>query len=742
VEVSVKVSPSQGMLYRIGRFSARHPWWVIGCWVIMTLVVGGLSRQIGGIYNDSVSLSGTQSQIGSALLTAHQPKITGFSGLVVVHSSRTSLTNESSVLETSYQRLAALPDVVSVTDPLTPSSPSLSQDGKTAYYTLNFSVAPKTLGSGYVQELDRATQSLRNTGIEVEYGGGLDQLTRPKASDLRSELVGFVVAAIVLIVSFGSLAGTFLPLLSAMFAAILGLGVLGLVAALTTFGTASPTLAAMIGLGVGIDYAVFLTTRFRQRMIDGADPISAAARTSASSGKAVLVAATTVSVALLGLYVSGITFIGKLGLAAVFAVATSAVASTTLVPAALGLLGRRIDRVHLGRVIAESSGSRDGWVRYAASVGRHPVRYLVVGVAVLGLLAIPLLSIRIGHVSDGADPLSYTDRRAYDLISSAFGPGANGPFTVVVDIAKVQGNSTSLVSNLLSDISHTADVAHVSTLATTPDGKVIYASVTPQGGPQDQSTTVLYNQLVTQTIPDALHHTLATGYLTGATATQIQFDELLTSRLPLIIAVVVATAFLLILSAFRSVSLAIKAAILNLLSIAASYGVVVAVFQWGWGRSIIGVSENVPIESYVPMIMFAIVFGLSMDYEIFLLSRVRELWLRTHRESEAVAGGLAATARVISSAALIMVSVFLAFVGSTNVVVKMLAIGLATSVLIDATVVRLLLVPAVMTILGKWSWWMPRWLDRVFPRIDPEGSADDDGASNMETEQVHLVANR
>lgn len=727
---------SQGVLYRVGRFSARHPWWLIAGWLILTLATGGLSRQFGGIYNDSVSLSGTQSQVGSALLSAHQPRITGFGGLVVIHSSKAPLTSESSIINSTYQRLSELPDVVSVGNPLATSSPDLSRDGHTAYYALNFSVAPKTLGSSYVQKLDQATQGLRSAGIEVEYGGGLDQLTRPKASDLRSELVGFVVAAIVLLLSFGSIAGTFLPLVSAVFAAVLGLGVLGLVAAVTTFGTASPTLAAMIGLGVGIDYAVFLTTRFRQRIMDGADPVSAAARTSASSGKAVLVAATTVSVALLGLYVSGITFIGKLGLAAVFAVVTSAVASTTLVPAALGLLGRRIDRVHIGRVVAESSGSGDGWARYAASVARHPLRYLVAGLGVLGILAIPLFSIQIGHVSDGADPLSYTDRRAYDLITAGFGAGANGPLTLVVDVSKVPGSSTGLVSKLITDIAHTPDVAHVSAPTATPDGKVVYASVIPVSGPQDRSTTTLFNQLIDQTIPRSLNQSSATGYLTGATAEQIQFDELLGARLPIIITVVVGTAFLLILSAFRSVTLAVKAAVLNLLSIAASYGVVVAVFQWGWGRSLIDVSENVPVESYVPMIMFAIVFGLSMDYEIFLLSRVRELWLGTHDESEAVSGGLSATARVISSAALIMVSVFLAFVGSTNVVVKMLAIGLASSVLIDATVVRLLLVPAVMTLLGKWSWWMPAWLERLVPHIDPEGTEISESAASSEQEET------
>jgi putative drug exporter of the RND superfamily len=509
-----------------------------------------------------------------------------------------------------------------------------------------------------------------------------------------------------------------LPLLTALVCVGVAVSVLGLVAAVISFGTAAPTLALMIGLGVGIDYALFLTTRYRQQITDGADPVTAAGRTVATSGHAVLVAAGTVSVALIGLYASGIAFLGQLGLAAAFGVAAAAAGATTLVPAGLALAGRRIDWLHVRTPVAESGRDRDGWRRYAASVGRHPWRYLAAGVLILAVLAIPLLSLQLGHVGDGADPASYTDKRAYDLIQDAFGPGANGPLTVVVDVRHATVPASQLSSRLDAQLGATADVAHASPLQPTPDGALLVGTVVPDAGPQAASTGALFHRLVGTALPAALRGSGATGYVTGETASQIQFTDTMGARLPVIIAVVVATAFLLIMSAFRSLMLAVKAAVLNLLSIAAAYGVLVAVFQWGWGRSLIGVSQNVPIESYVPMMMFAIVFGLSMDYEIFLLARVREAYLAGQGTADAVASGLAETGRVITCAALIMASVFAAFAASTDVVIKMLAVGLAASVLIDAVVVRLLLVPAVMNLLGDRCWWLPRWLDRVVPHIE------------------------
>ena len=712
-------------LERLGRFSARRPMIVISSWILIAIIAGLAQRVYGGIYQDNFNLKGTESYQGLSLLSKSDKAASGYSGLVVIHAYKGTITQQSAAVIQSYSNLVNLPDVLSVSNPLAASSPSMSKNQTTAYFNVNFSVVPKSLGIGYLSSLNAATQPMKKAGLEVEYGGGLDQLTRPTTKDVGSEAIGFGVALVVLLISFGSIMGSMLPLMTAFLSVIIGLSLLGLVAAVITFGTVSPTLAVMIGLGVGIDYAVFLTTRFRQKIMDGLDPISAAGITAKSSGHAVLVAATSVSVALLGLYGSGIGFIGQLGFASIFGVITAAVGAMTLVPAALGLIGRRIDRFKVKKPVAESSSTqaKDGWHRYALSVGRHPWAFLAGGVTIMVLLTIPLFSMQIGHIGDGADPMSFTDKKAYDLISSAFGPGANGTFQVVIDVAGTKKSATQLGKNLYSSLSSTANVARVSQPSITSDKKLIVATVVPKTDPQSSQTTTLFNTLLDTTVPRVTANTGAVGYITGGTASQIQFAQTLASRLPIIILIVVLTAFLLIMSTFRSLILAIKAAALNLLSISAAYGVITAIFQWGWGRSLLGVSENVPIESYVPMMMFAIVFGLSMDYEIFLLSRVKESWDITRDNSLSVARGISSTARVITAAALIMVSVFTAFVGSPEVDIKMIAIGLATSVLIDSTVVRLLLVPAIMNILGTKCWYIPKWLDRVLPHIEAEGSA-------------------
>jgi RND superfamily putative drug exporter len=482
----------------------------------------------------------------------------------------------------------------------------------------------------------------------------------------------------------------------------------------------------MMGLGVGIDYGLFLSTRHRQLVMDGVAPDLAAARTVSTSGRAVVTAALTVVVALLGLYASGIAFIGKLGLAAGITVVVACLSAITLVPALLGLARRRIDRLRVRRPVAETADAGTGWQAYAARIGRHPWWYLIGGTTLLLVLAIPLLSLRLGHIDAGADPTSYTDRTAYDEIGGAFGAGANGPFTVVVDVSHATAaDVTALEQSLPAALTATPDVASVSPPKATPDGKLLVATLIPRSGPQDAATDSLIATLRTTSLPKAVEGTGATGYITGTTAYQLDFRDEVASRLPLIIGVVIAAAFLLLLLAFRSPLLALKAAVLNLFSIGAAYGVVVAVFQWGWGGSLLGVGQKVPIESYVPMMMFAIVFGLSMDYEVFLLSRVRETWLATRDNHTAVASGLAVTARVISCAALIMTSVFLAFLLSTNVVVKMLALGLGVSVLIDASIVRLVVVPATLFLLDRANWWIPGWLDRILPHLDPESPAQE-----------------
>ncbi|MEU0127607.1 MMPL family transporter [Streptomyces sp. NPDC006289] len=757
-----------GALHATGAWCARHFVIVIVLWLVALAALQVLQHAYGGDYSDDFSISGTQSQDGLDVLEEHAPSAGGYSSQVVVHDADGSLTGLSSQMSTVVGSLQKLPDVLSAQNPLSsatstgsgdPDVGPLSEDGRTAYITIRFSAQPSTLGSGYLDGVDSAVEPLRAAGAEVEYGGSLGELARPAANDRLSEAIGFGVAVLVLLIGFGSLMAALLPLVTALVCVVCGLGLLALLAAATTFATVSPTLATMIGLGVGIDYALFLVTRHRQNLMDGKDPVAAAGCATATSGRAVLLSGCTVIIALCGLWVSGIGFIGKLGVAAAVTVVTAVLGALTLVPAMLGLIGRYIDRIRVRTPVAEveggppaagttgggsatdasgavrSRGPEQGhgpreaahgtWHRYARRVERRPWWFLAGGVVTLAVLAFPVFFIQLGHIGDGADPRSFTDRRAYDLMSSAFGPGSNGPLTIVIDQTSVpQSDRSALQSSAQQSLTKVPDAAFVTPLTATSDGDVLTATAYSVAAPQDGRTTSLVDRLKDDVLPSAVSGTAATGYVTGTTAAQVDFLDIVSSRLPLIIAVVVGLAFLVILAVFRGVLVAVKAALLNVLSIAASYGVVVAVFQWGWGGPALGVSGDVPIESYVPMMMFAIVFGLSMDYEIFLLSRIHEAWLATRDPKASVAHALEITARVITCAALIMVSVFAAFVISDNIVVKMLGLGLAASVLIDATVVRLLLVPAVMTLLGRAAWWTPRWLDRILPHLDPEGPED------------------
>src|SRR5450631_3590181 len=496
-----------GRLARLGSASALHPCRVIAIWLTL-LVLSAVGRQVaGGTFSDNIDLPNTQATTGAALLTAHEPGAAGASGLVVFHVATGSLSADRSAIEQSVSAIHGLPHVLSASDPFATAAPTISADGRTAYSAVQFDARPKTLGTDYLTRLDHAVAPARAAGVQVEYGGALDELTRPAVNDRTSVLIGFAVAVIVLLVGFGSVIGAVLPLVTAVVSVLIGSSILALVAGVISFGTASPTLAVMIGLGVGIDYALFLTTRFRQQIMDGATPVAAAGRTVATSGQSVLIAAATVSIALLGLYASGITFIGQLGFAAVFTVVVAAAGALTLVPAGLGLVGRQIDRYHVRRPVAEAaihradgaspdsdssdsgpdpaSDSGDGWQRYAARVQRRPWAFLAGGLALLAVLTIPLLSIRLGHVDNGADPTSFTDRRAYDLIDQGFGPGVNGRFTIVVDLAHSTAPATTLATTTQQTVAATPGVEKASALKASPDGAILVGSVVPTTGPQD-----------------------------------------------------------------------------------------------------------------------------------------------------------------------------------------------------------------------------------------------------------------
>ncbi len=708
------------MIERLGTWAARHRRWVISGWLIALVAVAIGNHALGGVYSDTLTIPGSTAQQGLDLLRAHDKAAGGQSGQVVFVDHGGSVSSQQTAIEQTRANLKALPHVLAVSDPL--SQGTVSKDGSTAYATVNFDTNPQSLGDSYVSQVDKAVAPARHAGVNVSYGGQLGQAAAPKANDVASELIGIVVALLVLLAGFGSVIGGILPLLSALIGVFTGLGLLGMVAAAISFGTSSPTLATMMGLGVGIDYALFLTTRHRQRLMEGDDVISAIRATMAGSGRSIVIAATTVVIAMCGLYASGIVFIGKLGLAAAITVAVAALSALTLVPALLALAGSQIDRFHVRTPVAEPHDPDGPLSHYTLRLERHPWRYALSGILVLLILAIPVLSIRVGHVGPGSEPTSYSERQAFDAIRGGFGPGANGPLTVVVKLpaSATDQQRSSLEQSLPTTLKGEPGVASVTAFQPSSDGKLLIGKVVPTTGPQSDATASLVSRLQDDVLPNALHADQATGLVTGTTAATIDFQNTVSSRLPIIIGVVILAAFLLLLASFRSPLLALKAGLLNLLSIGAAYGVIIAVFQWGWGGSLLGLDGTVPIESYVPMIIFAIVFGLSMDYEVFLLSRIREHWLAHGDNQLSVAAGLGETARVISCAALIMASVFFAFLLSSSVVVKMLALGLGVSVIIDATLIRLLIVPSLMFVFDRANWWMPAWLDRVVPRLEAE----------------------
>jgi RND superfamily putative drug exporter len=726
------------LLERLGAFSARRWWIVIIGWVIILGGLLGAHRAFGGEYVNDYTVAGTGSATGLDVLNSTFPQQGGFAGQIVYHAKSGTVAADQDAVNQSVTNVSKLPHVIKAVSPFASSSSgAVSKDGTIAYSSVSWSVNPNSLDTAYLDQLNKAVAPARDAGLQVAYGAGAGQIGQAN-HDLTSEVIGLSCALVLLLFMFGSLIAAAIPLLSAIFSVLAGLSLLGILASAMTFPTTAPTIATLLGLGVAVDYGLFLMARHREQLDTGMDVVTSAAHSEGTSGAAIVVAGGTVVVSILGLYVSGVAFVGSLGLAAAIVVALTMLAALTLVPAFMGLARENI-RSLTSRVRARRAGlsvrkqaaqtaaathdrhEHSAFARWGTKVSSRPWPWAIGSVAVLVVLAIPLFSITLGQPDNGTNPTSESNRQAYDLLSQGFGVGVNGPLAVVVKLPKQSSSDNQqLLSTMQKNVTATSDVASVTPAQVNSSGTTALFSVIPKTRPQATQTENLVSQLRDTVLPKS--H--VTTYVTGTTAGTVDFSERITSRIPWLILAVVAIAFLMLTTAFRSVVIAAKAAVLNLLSIGASYGVIVAIFQWGWGASLIGLHTTLPIPAYVPMLVFAIVFGLSMDYEVFLLSRVHEAWIATGDSHRSVAIGIGSTARVITTAAAIMVVVFASFVLNIDPTVKMLAIGMAFAVLIDASLVRMMLVPAVMALFGEHAWWMPRWMEPIVPHLQLEGSTE------------------
>ena len=692
-------------LHRLGGSAARHPWRVIAAWLAAAVLLVGLAASFGGALNDDYVIPGTSSQRAYDLLREEFPAFSGADAHVVVHAAAGEVAPAD--LATAEQRLADVDHVSQVAPAL------VSRDGATALIGLQYDIPVTDFqGDEGLVALDEASATLRQQGYQVEYGGQMpENVGRPGGT---GELVGVGVALVILFLAFGSVVAAGLPIVIALIGLAIGTAGVSLLAALTDVTTIAPTLASMIGIGVGVDYALFIVTRHRDALARGLAVPEAAAEATAVAGRSVVFAGGTVLLALSGLLFTGVPNFRAMGWAPGLVVLLVVAGAITLLPALLGLAGMRVYSRKARRTgHLESAASHSPTAaRLARTVAGRPVVWLVGSAVLLLALAAPALGMKLGNSDAGNEPGSSTIRKAYDLVTDGFGPGSNAPLLVAMDVDRVGGPAA--VQAVADDLAATPGVAGVTPPQLSPDGAAAVLSVTPRHGPQDDATIALL---------DRIRGELPTGAeLGGFTPGLTDFTDRLSANLWKIVTVVLATSFVLMVLAFRSVVVPAKAVLVNLLSIGAAYGVITLAFQTDRGAHLLGLPDAVPIAPYVPVLMFAILFGLSMDYEVFLLSRVREEFLRTGDSKGSVVAGLSSTARVITSAALIMVAVFLGFALDPGVAVKMIGVGLATAIAIDASVVRLVLVPASMTLLGARNWYVPAWLDRVLPNVDPHGS--------------------
>lgn len=745
-------------LLRLGGGAARHPWRVIAAWLIATTLAVLAAIAFGGRTADSMTAPGLDSQRAAELIERAGTGQEGMTAQVVVTpldggatffdhgSARTALTR----LQTEVERL---PHVLGTSDPAGALDARgdtavrgglVSADGRIAVVRVQYPDQSRLSAEDLDALVDLGDRLRAELPLRIEMGGNLFYaFSEPNGG--ASELIGILAAAAILFLAFGSFVAAALPIGMAVFGLTIGVATMTVLAGVTDVPTFAPVLGSMVGLGVGIDYALFVLARHREYLARGLVPHEAAGRAVATAGRPVVFAGGVVVVSILGLAVANVPFMTVGGLAVSIVVLIMVVASVTLLPAFLGAAGPRLARAgRIGRALQTGKPGRlarrrdtvagpapaAGWRRWIGHVSRHPVVYAIGAAGLLLTATLPVLGLRVGLPDDGSQPHSRTERRAYDLVAEGFGPGTNGPLVIAADPAGDPG----VLDRLVGAVSVDPGIASVAPTHIDRATGIATLVVFPTTSPQDKATADTIARLRTDVLPTAIGHGPARAHVGGVTASLSDVGQRTSQRLPVLVAAVLAMSFLLLMLVFRSILVPLKAVLLNLLSIGAAYGIMVTVFQWGWGGALIGLEATVPIVSFIPMFLFAILFGLSMDYEVFLLSRVREEYLRTGDNGTAIVEGISRTARIITSAALIMVAVFLSFAVAEDPSTKMFGLGLATAIFIDATVVRMVLVPATMTLLGRANWWLPRWLDRMLPR-GPVGTddTDDTGADAVST---------
>jgi putative drug exporter of the RND superfamily len=766
------------LLYRLGHFCARHPVSVLVVWLAVALAIVCVARTVGQETNDNLSLPGTDSQAASNLLGDKFPDQANGSVPIAFRApsgARLSDTKYKKPIERVTKAYSKDPAITQAVGPFgEEGGDQLNKKHTIGYISLNLKDSPSELSIEEAQRIISLDRPLEKAGLDPAAGGYLGQKVS-KPSTHVSEVVGLTAAVFILLFTFGTAIAMGIPILTAILGLSAGLGIIALISHTVEVPTSAPTLATMIGLGVGIDYALFIVTRHRSQLAEGMEPRESVARATATAGGAVVFAGGTVIIALLSLAAAGIPLVTTLGYTAAIVVVVAASAATTLLPAILGLIGLSINRLRVPGMRQHHDQRPHGWARWAAYVGSHPWPALIVGLVVLLIFAAPVRSLHLGQTDNGALPKDTQSRQSYDKMSEGFGPGSNGPMLIAVNLSKPAHNdqadldklrnqqqakqkeaqedkaiekqvqeeaakkeqssgqedkemflesksSDPRLTALRTDLQKTKGVDTVTLPLVNKKGDAAVYTVTATTAPSSRATEDLVNILRNDVIPKATKGKQMSADVGGTTASYIDLASEISSKLPLVIGIVLVLSFFLLLLAFRSLLVPLKAVVMNVFSILAAFGVVTYAFNHDWTARLIGLEGAIPIVSFVPLMMFAILFGLSMDYEVFLMTHVREQWKETNDPHEAVVHGLASTARVITSAAMIMVSVFLAFVINGDPTVKQFGLGMAVAVAVDATVVRCVLVPAIMSLLGSSGWWLPKWMERASPKFSIEGN--------------------